>query len=72
MLLTSRFSEDAQYSQVYTAASAVVNILRQHGFSCAIVGGFACKLYGSPRYPNVGTAFSLLDEWAHGNGWYLV
>ncbi|KAG5653005.1 hypothetical protein H0H81_002758 [Sphagnurus paluster] len=34
------------------AARTTVDILATHGFSCALFGSMACKLYGNPRIPN--------------------
>lgn len=34
------------------AAQTAVRVLYQLGFSCAIFGSFACKLYGNSRIPN--------------------
>ena len=52
---TAQWSKEDRYTLVKTAASATVHILHRHGFSSAIFGGLACKIYGNARYPNVGT-----------------
>jgi hypothetical protein len=37
----------------HLAAQAAAKTLHELGFSCAIFGSFACKLYGNNRIPNV-------------------
>ena len=49
---------DVRASILMIAAHTAVEILRGQGFSCAIFGSMACKLYGSKREPNVSLHFS--------------
>jgi hypothetical protein len=38
----------------HMAAHVTVRVLHELGYSCAIFGSYACKLYGNNRIPNVG------------------
>ncbi|GJE93051.1 hypothetical protein PsYK624_092100 [Phanerochaete sordida] len=38
--------------EVFEAARAAISIFTSHGFSCCIVGGLGCTLFGNGRTPN--------------------
>lgn len=45
--------EDLKYGLVTTAALATMRLLQENDIGCAIFGGLACRVYGSPRCPKV-------------------
>lgn len=46
----------------HMAAQTTARVLQELGFSCAIFGSFACKLYGNKRIPNVGGNLAILAQ----------
>jgi hypothetical protein len=49
----------ARHNVRLLAAHVTVEILRAQGFTCAIFGSMACKIYGNKREPNVRLSISI-------------